>query len=89
MFRAQAWASALDSAIPVEVAREIVIEHYRRNTTVIMPAHVNAEWKRIREVQWLSDMAVQHRVEVQQRRERSTPMPVSVREALKAVGGSA
>lgn len=88
MFRAQAWASALDDAIPVEVAREIVIDHYRRNTTVLMPAHVNAEWKRIREMRWLSEMTSMHRNEVQERREKSTPMPISVREALKAVGRS-
>ena len=83
--RAQAWAAALDHDLDVTVAREIVIDHYRNNTTCLMPAHVNEEWRRIRRNAWAAEMVDRRGTEIEQQRRVSTPMPVSVREAYEAV----
>jgi len=46
--QAQAWAAALDPAMTFDDARQLVIDHYAHNRTVIMPADINDQWWRKR-----------------------------------------
>lgn len=41
----EAWLVALGPAIPKDDAIECVVEHYRRSTDRVMPAHVLALWE--------------------------------------------
>lgn len=42
---AQAWAEVLDHSMPLEWALEHVLDHYKTNTTTVMPANLNLLWR--------------------------------------------
>jgi hypothetical protein len=73
--RSAAWSEAL-SDMPVDFAIQTVVAHYAASTEAVMPAHLNAAWKRhtTRESEKAQSRAL--------RQAEGTPMPESVRLAL-------
>lgn len=79
--RVAAWSAILDSRVTFAHAKDAVIQHYRRETRVIMPADVNAHAKALR----------QREHEEHTRRAitggQGVPMPPEVRARLDALLG--
>jgi hypothetical protein len=79
--RVAAWSAILDSRVTFADAKDAVIQHYRRETRVIMPADVNAHAKGLR----------QREHEERTRRAITAgggvPMPPEVRQRLDALLG--
>ena len=74
--RASAWAIALDDMPPVWAERAVVA-HYAAETAALMPAHLNAEWRRQRRAR-----AEKNHSAALGSIPEGTPMPDSVRMAL-------
>lgn len=79
--RVAAWAAILDPRVTIDHAKDAVIQHYRRETRVIMPADVNTHAKTLR----------QREHEETDRRAitsgQGVPMPPEIRARLNAVLG--
>jgi hypothetical protein len=80
--RVQAWHAILDDRTSLDHARDAVVEHYRRETRVIMPADVNtyAKSRRDREREESERLALEAGP-------RGVPMPPEIRAQLDRMLG--
>jgi hypothetical protein len=79
--RLAAWSAILDSRVTFEHAKDAVVQHYRRETRVIMPADVNAHARALRQRQHEE----QSRAAITAG--KGVPMPPEVRKRLDALLG--
>jgi hypothetical protein len=79
--RVAAWSAILDSRVTFAHAKDAVIQHYRRETRVIMPADVNAHAKGLRQRE--HDERVRRAITAG----TGVPMPPEVRQRLDALLG--
>lgn len=79
--RVAAWSAILDSRVTFAHAKDAVIQHYRRETRVIMPADVNAHAKALRQREH------EERTRAAITAGTGVPMPPEVRQRLDALLG--
>lgn len=81
--KAKAWAITLDTDLPVDVARKLVLNHYKEATTSIMPANLNRAWRDHKRTLNEKQRETERRLEHQKQQALAVPMPETIREQLK------
>lgn len=79
--RVAAWCAILDSRVTFAHGKSAVVDHYRRETRVIMPADVNAHARALRQREF------DQRSRAALTAGSGVPMPPEVREKLDALLG--
>lgn len=80
--KAYAWALALDSDMPVDWARRHVAKHYAEASTTIMPADVNAAWRRERKTMKDAERERQRKLEIEAAESKAVPMPDEIKRRI-------
>lgn len=77
--RAASWHLALAHDLPVDFAREVVINHYAQTDRTLTASVLNTAWRAER------GRAEQRRAQMDRRERRGVPMPDEVRERIRAL----
>lgn len=83
--KAYAWALALDSDMPTDWARRFVAKHYAEASTTIMPADVNAAWRRERRAMNDAERANRQKLEIEAAEANAVPMPDEIKNRIHAL----
>lgn len=80
--RAQAWSLALDENMSEADAIRLVIAHYRESSETLMPAMLNASWRRARQVEADREKANRALEEHRHAKAEAVPMPPELKQQI-------